>query len=222
MFRTKICGVTTVEDAMAVADAGADCIGLNFYGASPRCVDPAQAARIADAVRGRIRLAGVFVAAEAATIAELTWDLGLDLVQLSGDDDADWIRQLANRLHGKPILAAVRVGAEGLDPVRAHIAACRPNFVLWDAFDAGQYGGTGRVADWATAAAVVAGGRFPPLVLAGGLKPENVAEAIRAVRPAAVDTASGVELSPGRKDPDKVARFVAAARQAFDNPTLAD
>lgn len=222
MFRTKICGVTTVEDALAAATAGADCIGLNFYRGSPRYVDPAQAARIVEAVRGRAQVAGVFVAADASTILQLAGDLRLDLVQLSGDDEATWIRQLAARLPGIPILAAVRVGAGGLDPVRAHLQACRPNFVLWDAVDAGQYGGTGRVANWAMAAQVVASGDFPPLVLAGGLKAENVAEAIRAVRPAAVDTASGVELSPGRKDPDKVARFVAAARKAFDNPTAPD
>jgi phosphoribosylanthranilate isomerase len=110
----------------------------------------------------------------------------------------------------------------GIEGHRAYLATCRqlgcvPQRVLWDAFDAAAFGGTGRRADWDLAAQWAASGELPPLVLAGGLKPDSVAQAIAAVRPAAVDTASGVESSPGRKDAEAVRRFVAAARQAFDN-----
>jgi len=223
MFRIKICGITNIEDAMTAADAGADAIGLNFYRASPRFIDTPSARAIIDAVRGRVRAVGVFVDAKPEEIRSIATDLALDLVQLSGNDSPEWLAtRLKPILGGVPVMQALRVGSQGVAAVRAHIDECRqrrclPQLVLWDAYDATQFGGTGRTADWDTAAACVASGDFPPLVLAGGLRPANVADAIQTVRPAAVDTASGVESSPGRKDAALIESFVRAAKAAFDN-----
>ncbi|HVU88235.1 MAG TPA: phosphoribosylanthranilate isomerase [Pirellulales bacterium] len=227
MFRTKICGITRVEDARAAAEAGADCIGLNFYPGSARHVGREQAREIREAVRGRMLVAGVFVDAPATTIAEIARGLELELVQLSGNESPQDVAILAAALGDIPIMQAVRAGGAGLTTVRAHLDECRrlvclPRLVLWDAFDTKQFGGTGRVADWSAAAAYVAAQGLPPLVLAGGLKSENVADAILAVRPRGVDTASGVECSPGVKDAAKMRSFVEAARAAFDKAGRAD
>jgi phosphoribosylanthranilate isomerase len=220
MFRIKICGITNVADALAAADAGADAIGLNFYTQSSRCVDPSHAAAIRDALPRGVLAVGVFVNHSADVICATCEQLRLDLVQLSGDESPELLAELAAR-GAPPVMPAVRPDARGLGPVRLYLGRCRrlscvPRLVLFDSFDATQFGGTGRVADWSLAAECRASGDFPPLVLAGGLRPENVAEAIRTVGPHAVDTASGVETSPGRKDAVKVRLFVAAARAAFD------
>lgn len=227
MFRVKICGITTVEDAEATVAAGADCIGLNFYRASPRFVDVTQAQEILNVIRGRVLSAGVFVDALPETIAEITSELDLGLVQISGNDSPAMLGRLGALLGGVPIMQAVRLGPDGIAAVESHLDACRrldclPRLILWDAYDAAQFGGTGRTADWMLAAQCVAGGALPPLVLAGGLRPENVAEAIGTVHPQGVDTATGVESRPGVKDPDKVKAFVTSARAAFDNEPVAD
>jgi phosphoribosylanthranilate isomerase len=227
MFRVKICGITTVADAEATVAAGADCIGLNFYRASTRFVDVTQAQTILNVSRGRVLSAGVFVDALPETIAEITSRLDLDLVQLSGNDSPAMLGRLSALLGDVPIMQAVRLGPNGIAAVESHFEECRrlnclPRLILWDAYDAARFGGTGRTADWASAAQCVAGGAFPPLVLAGGLRLENVAEAIGTVHPHGVDTASGVESRPGVKDPISVKAFVAAARAAFDNEPAAD
>lgn len=222
MFRIKICGITSVADAEAVIEAGADCIGLNFFRGSPRFVEQSMAKEIRAAVGDRIRVAGVFVDSSPTAIAKIASALTLDLVQLSGNDSPEWLKQLTAQLYRVPVMQALRAGARGIPDITEHwnrcrALACLPDLVLWDAHQAGQYGGTGQLADWQLAAQYVESATYPPLVLAGGLKPENVAEAIRAVRPQAVDTASGVESGPGVKDPDKLRSFVRAARAAFDN-----
>jgi phosphoribosylanthranilate isomerase len=227
MFRIKICGITRPEDAMGAIDAGADAIGLNFYRASPRFVEVAAARQILDVVRGRALAVGVFVDAPPEQVCAITSELGLGLVQLSGNDSAAQVQAIKALLGETPIMQAVRVGPQGDGEVLAHLSACRnldclPRMILWDAYDATQFGGTGRVADWQSAARCAAHQDFPPLVLAGGLRPENVAASIRAVRPRGVDTASGVEVRPGVKDFEKMRSFVAAARDAFDNQRAAD
>lgn len=222
MFRVKICGITNTADARAAADAGADCIGLNFCAESPRYVEMAQAREIVAAIHGRLLVAGVFVDAPAARVRDAAEQLSLDLVQLSGDEPPERIGELA----GWPVMRAMRVGPDGLAAQLAYLAACRrlgcpPRLVLWDAYDAKRHGGTGRKADWPMAARGVASADFPPVILAGGLTPDNVAAAIHAVGPSGVDAASGVESSPGKKDAALVKSFVTAAKAAFDN-CLAD
>lgn len=220
MFRVKICGVTTPEDARTAAEAGADAVGLNFYPKSPRYLTPEAARAVADAVPAGVVKVGLFVNAPAETICRTFDELGLGLVQLHGDEPPETIAELG----GRPVMRAFRLGPNGMRPVGEHLGKCEllgrmPELVLLDAFRKGTYGGTGEVADWSAAKTYRAIGNppLPPLVLAGGLTPENVAEAIRTVRPAAVDTASGVESAPGRKDPELVRRFVRTALEALES-----
>jgi phosphoribosylanthranilate isomerase len=219
MIRIKICGITNVDDALLAADAGADAIGLNFYPRSPRFIDEEVALAVVGALPAGVMKVGVFVNADAAEVRRIAEDLDLDLVQLHGDEPPEYLAGLADLR----VIRAFRVGSAGTGPIAEHLDECRrlkclPAMILVDAARKGQYGGTGQTVGCGLLASLRGKG-WPPLVLAGGLAPENVAEAIRQVRPAAVDTASGVESAPGRKDPDLVRRFVAAARGAFgDGP----
>ena len=211
MFRVKICGITTVEDALVAVEAGADAIGLNFYAQSVRFLSPSQARHIVAALPKGVLKVGLFVNAEPAHIRTVAEHLGLHAIQLHGDEPP----QTLSELGGLPILKAFRIGAEGLKGVRDYLSQCDtpPDMILFDAQVPGQYGGTGALADWKLAAEL--GAEEHRVILAGGLTAANVAEAIRSVRPRAVDTASGVESSPGRKNPAAVRAFVAAAKQAF-------
>jgi len=216
MFRIKICGITNARDALAAAQAGADAVGLNFYPKSPRCVRPEPAARIAHALPPGVVKVGLFVNAAAEQICQTFDRLGLDLVQLHGDEPPELLARLGSR----PVMRAFRVGQRGVKPVEAYLDECRrrgclPTLVLLDAHAEGLYGGSGQRCDWDAVRQYPAD--MPPLVLAGGLTPDNVAEAIQSVRPAAVDTASGVELALGQKDPALVRRFAAAALKAFES-----
>ena len=220
MFRIKICGITTIDDARMAAAAGADAIGLNFYPWSPRYVTPQQAAQIAGRLPPGVLKVGVFVNSPAEHVWQVAFSLQLDAVQLHGDESPEFIGCWPDR-RMPAWVKAFRLGSDGLDPLaeyleRSRQLECVPDMVLVDATQGGQYGGTGRIADWSQAARYPLAPWHPPLVLAGGLTPENVAEAIQAVHPYAVDTASGVESSPGRKDPELVKRFVAAAKAAFE------
>jgi phosphoribosylanthranilate isomerase len=244
MFQIKICGITNVDDALSAATAGADAIGLNFYRRSPRYVAPRCAAEIIAALSADVVKVGVFVDSPAGEICRLFDELPLDMIQLHGDQAPEFLSQLANRPTMRAFRVAPsdgRVGrAQRAPPSRddsrtvgiAHHACLRPiadylarcgelhaplAMVLLDALVPGQYGGTGKTADWSAARAYAAADGLPPLGLAGGLTPENVAAAIRTVRPAAVDVAGGVEWQPGRKNPVAVAAFVNAARKAFDS-----
>jgi len=221
MFRIKICGITNVDDALTAARAGADAVGLNFYPKSRRCIDPEKAGRIAASLPHGIIKVGLFVNADVDDVIRRFDELGLDLIQLHGDEPPAYLA----RLGARPVMRAFRPGSDGLGPLTRYLADCRrlacaPRLVLIDALVPGQYGGTGQSADWQLLAAYREQSETslpPPLVLAGGLTPGNVAEAVAAVRPAAVDTASGVESSPGRKDPAAVEAFVRAARAAFES-----
>lgn len=215
MFRIKICGITSVADALAVARSGADAVGLNFCRSSPRYIELRLAREIVAALPDDIARVGVFVNAPASEVARIAGELRLDYVQLHGDESPDDLTSLA----GLQIIRAFR-GTDDFQPVAAYLAACRSlghplAAVLVDAFQAGQYGGTGQCPDWSAVERARPSWGAMPLVLAGGLKPTNVAAAIHAVRPTAVDTASGVETAPGQKSADLVAGFVAAARDAF-------
>jgi phosphoribosylanthranilate isomerase len=200
----KICGMTSAADARAAADLGADYLGFVFYPRSPRAVTPAQVRAIRAELPAEIRLVGVFVNLPRAAVLKALEICRLDIVQLHGDETAKDYGDLP-----APVWRAVRrEGAVWTPAPEAWPAAQR---LLVDAAAPEAYGGTGRTADW-RAAAVLA--RARPCMLAGGLTPANVAAAIRAVRPAGVDVASGVEAQPGRKDRRKMAAFIAAVRKA--------
>lgn len=207
--RVKICGVTTPADARHAAECGADAVGLNFYPKSPRHLDPRAAAAIVRDLPAFTAPVGVFVGMPLRQVCAVAYQLGLRGVQTY--DDAPPADDPFPFAH----VPAFRVkDAAGLDHIRRYVAAATergrpPAAVLVDSFVDGEMGGTGHKAPWHLLAGFDPG---VPLILAGGLTPENVADAITVVRPWGVDVASGVEFAPGRKDPDKVARFVAAAR----------
>ena len=199
MVRVKICGITSVEDAEAATRLGADALGFVFA-PSPRRVTPDQARRIIGGLRPLVLTVGVFVCAEAEEMMEMKRYCGLDVLQLHGDESEETAARLVGR-----VFKALKVGRNG--PPRG---GCYPSAVLLlDTESARASGGTGRTFDWSSAAELA---RERPIILAGGLTPENVRQAIEAVQPYAVDVSSGVEIEPGRKDHDKVARFIQKAK----------
>jgi phosphoribosylanthranilate isomerase len=216
MFTVKVCGVTSVADAVGAAEAGADAIGLNFYPGSARFVDLDQARQIAQAVPGSTVKVGVFVDAPIEQILATVRQVPLDWVQLHGDEPPESLAHLAN----VKLIKAFRLAAADSAPIARFLEDCRrtsrlPDAVLVDAYRPGQYGGTGQRAPWEALLPPRDWLSDLPLVLAGGLTPENVQQAIQQVSPAAVDTASGVEQRPGHKSPERVRRFVRSAREAL-------
>lgn len=212
MTVVKICGLSTLEDALAAIESGADMLGFNFYPKSPRYITPQACARIARRVRRdapTVTLVGVFVNATAEEIAAILDGCGLHLAQLCGDEPPDVLRVLGERAF-KVLRPSSRAALESA--LLQYPARSAPPAYLLDAHVNGQYGGTGRHADWSLARLVA---RWVPVLLAGGLTPENVAEAVQQVQPWGVDVASGVESMPGRKAPDKMQAFVRNARQAI-------
>ncbi len=209
-MKIKICGITRLDDALAAVEAGADMLGFNFYPASPRYVERTTCIRLVGALRNRglaITTVGVFVNMPPGDVAAIVDECGLNLAQLSGDEPPDDLALLGERAFkgirpkevSEALALAPRYARRGAAPV-----------LLVDASAAtGQYGGAGRVGDW-DAARVLAVRH--PILLAGGLRAENVAAAVAAVRPWGVDVASGVESSPGRKDGALMAGFVQAAQ----------
>jgi phosphoribosylanthranilate isomerase len=204
--RIKLCGITTLDDALMAVDVGAWAVGCILWPQSPRCCEPAEAARIAAAVRRRAHVCGVFVNQHLDEVTGLVDGLGLTMVQLHGDEGPAFCGEVARRTGAKVMKAGqVRTAAD----VRA-LEAFHTDFHLLDAHAPGMRGGTGETFDWE----LVRSRRSKvPLVLSGGLRPDNVAEAIAATHPFAVDTASGTEASPGVKDPEKVAAFVEAVQR---------
>ena len=200
----KVCGLTSAEDAAAVAEAGADAVGFVFWPGSPRAVQPETAARIARALPPFVLRVGVFVDAPRDVLRRTADEVGLDLLQLHGGEAPSDLAGLPRRA-----LKAVRVGA-GFVPEDALRYEGRAAGILLDTRSGRTPGGTGESFDWSMAREVRERASF--LVLAGGLAPGNVATAIRAVRPDAVDVSSGVESAPGRKDAQRVREFVAAVR----------
>ncbi len=223
MFQIKICGITRVEDAMAAAEAGADAIGLNFFSGSKRCITADQATQIIASLPDSVLRVGLFVNAVPRDVCQTFDALRLGLIQLHGDEPPEYLAQLGPR----PVMRAFRMDAAGWLPILAYLDRCRqlgclPRMVLIDAFQPGQFGGTGHTADWNQLSNWRSRLGDLPLVLAGGLTADNVAAAIQSVRPAAVDTASGVESRPGVKDLAAVPAFVSHARAAFEMSLPAD
>ncbi|MFM9059102.1 MAG: phosphoribosylanthranilate isomerase [Planctomycetaceae bacterium] len=231
LFHVKVCGVTTPADAALAAAAGADAIGLNFVAGSPRRIDVATARAVADAVPAGVLVVGVFAGVPATEVVATARAARLGAVQLHGHlvgegagvDSPEACAEVRAALGSLPLIRAVRLGTDGLAEARRWLAAATavgatPDFLIVDAaaaagVSAGSLGGTGARVDWRALAA--AGPLGLGWALAGGLDPRNVAEAIRVSGAEAVDVASGVESAPGRKDPEMVRAFVAAARAAL-------
>ena len=210
-LRIKICGVTSPADMAVCAAAGVDAVGINFHPGSPRYVDPKASQTLLRSIPPLLAGVGVFVGLPMRQVTAMAYQLGLRGIQYHGE-----LRDLGDPFPFS-LIAAFRVrDRKSLADIDTYIEMCRtfghlPGAILVDAFVEGQQGGTGQKAPWDLLADYKPG---VPVILAGGLTPENVAEAIRIVRPDGVDVASGVESSPGQKDSEKVRRFVANAREA--------
>jgi phosphoribosylanthranilate isomerase len=209
--RIKLCGITSLDDARLAVDAGAWAVGCILWPQSPRACDPAEAGRIVTALRRRAHVCGVFVNPHLDEVTELVDGLGLTMVQLHGDEGPAFCAEVARRT-GAKIIKAAAVSTQA--DVRV-LETFHTDFHLLDAYRPGLRGGTGETFDWGL---VRARRSSIPLVLSGGLRPDNVADAIAAIGPFAVDTASGTEASPGVKDPAKVAAFVEAVNATATDP----
>ena len=203
--KVKICGLTNADDAAVAVEAGADAVGFVFHKKSPRCAETAAAKAIVKELPPFVLPIGVFVNEDAKVVRDIMDSCGLALAQLHGDETAAYCEMLR-----RPVLKAIR-----LRDRRSFLALAEfqgrggVRGFLVDAFSAEAYGGTGQVADWPLAAEAA---RVARILLAGGLTPENVAQAIQQVRPYGVDVSSGVESRPGKKDHEKVRAFVQAVR----------
>lgn len=200
--RVKICGITNLADAHVAVEAGADALGFNFYEKSPRFVTISQAAEISKQVPPFVMRVGVFVNAPEEIILRAMGEVGLTMLQFHGDEPPEFCTQF-----GLMSMKAFRIrGAESLKQI--------PNYqtdaYLLDAFSRTAIGGTGEKFNWDLAVEAQKFGK--PVFLAGGLTPENVAEAVRKVQPFGVDVSSGVESSPGKKDAGKVKAFISAVK----------
>ena len=204
-MKVKICGITNLDDALAAVEAGADAIGFNFYRDSPRFVKSDVVKRIVAKLPPFVLPVGVFVNEDVKIVRDWMDDCGLALAQLHGDEAAAYCDLL-----GRPVLKAIRLKDRGsLLSLAEYKGRARVRGFVVDAFSSTAYGGTGRVTDWSLAAEAA---KAVPLLLAGGLTPDNVADAIRAVRPYGVDVSSGVESIPGKKEHAKVRAFIKAAK----------
>jgi phosphoribosylanthranilate isomerase len=209
--RIKICGLTGLDDAQRAVEAGAWALGLILFSGSPRRCPLPAAERISGALRRQAEICGVFVNAPLDEVAAVADGLGLTIVQLHGDEGPSFCAEVARRTGAKVMKAGrVRTGADVTALAKFHT-----DFHLLDAHQPGRWGGTGETFDWE----LVRHRRTDiPLVLSGGLTPGNVADAIRATQPFAVDTASGTESRPGVKDPEKLRAFAAAVASTAPEP----
>jgi phosphoribosylanthranilate isomerase len=202
MIRVKICGITRIEDAVTAADLGAFAVGFVFWPGSPRCIDEDAARAIADSLPAHILKVGVFVDQALEEVRRIAASAALNIVQLHGDEPIEVIRDI-----DQPVFKAVPVNEtftiERLDGIPNDVT------VLLDAHDPVQRGGTGRTIDWSLAAAAAA---RRAVILSGGLTPDNVRAAIEAVHPFAIDVSSGIEHSPGVKDPQRLRALFDAVR----------
>lgn len=205
MVRVKICGITRSEDLHAACNAGADALGFVFYAKSPRHLSMEQAAALVTQLPPFVQSVGLFVDAEPAFVEAVLKAVPLDLLQFHGGETPGQCR-----LSGRPYLKAVRM-RPGADLVKYCADYHDARALLLDAYVPGVPGGTGECFDWG----LIPAGLPKPVVLSGGLNPDNVALAVQSVRPWAVDVSSGVEAAPGIKDAARVAAFVENARQAL-------
>ena len=206
MIRVKICGITNGADALAAIDGGANLLGFNFYAKSPRHITEAEAAKIRPQLPKHVKAVGVFVNPSPLEAAALCKSLKLHAAQLHGDETPEDVAELASSL---PVFKAFRVEPDF--PLATLDEYPEAYAFLFDAAQAGQFGGTGHITDWDVARRATAGRR---IILAGGLNVENVAAAVRIVRPYGIDVASGVESEPGKKDHGLLRKFIEEVRRA--------
>lgn len=207
--RVKICGITNLEDAELAVEFGADELGFNFYEKSPRYISPVKAREFIEKLPSNVCNIGVFVNESIDSVLETAKIAGLDAIQLHGDEDNRFIEEV-NTMSGLPVIKAIQVSSD-FDP--ENIKPCSAEAILLDKYSPEQYGGTGETFDWKIAKQISE--QFRVLYLAGGLTAENVADAVRIVKPYAVDVASGVESAPGKKDEQKLYRFITAAKKTL-------
>ena len=203
MVKVKICGITNLDDALCSAGYGADALGFVFWSGSPRHVKARQAAAITAKLPPFVMRVGVFVNEAPSVVNSIIRDAGLDAVQLHGEEPPSYCA----RIKGARVIKAFRVKDGDVLALMEKYRACA---YLLDAFKEGVPGGTGRVFDWKIAARAGKSGRA--IILSGGLTPDNVSEAVRRVRPYAVDVSSGVERAPGKKDRAKLKKFILQAK----------
>jgi phosphoribosylanthranilate isomerase len=205
MVRVKICGITNAADALAAIEAGANLLGFNFYEKSPRYIAEVEAAKIRPQLPKKVEAIGIFVNASAADVTALCKLLKLNVAQLHGDETPETVAEVSRNVR---VWKAFRVEPDfHLNTLDEYPEAFA---FLFDAAHTGQYGGTGHTTDWDVARRAAAGHH---IILAGGLKVENVAAAVRIVRPYAVDVASGVESRPGKKDHGRMREFIQEVRR---------
>lgn len=201
-MRVKICGLTNREDALRAAEFGADALGFVLYRDSPRYIDPGTVEKIIAALPPFVTTVGVFANAAEEEINPIVDRCGLDVIQLQGDETPELCRRLGPR-----VFKAIRMRDKSSLKIMESFQVRA--FVL-DAYRSDQLGGTGHTFDWNLALKAKS---FGPIILAGGLNPENIREAVEKVRPVAVDVSSGVEASLGKKDPEKIKAFIERAKQ---------
>jgi len=204
--KVKVCGITNWPDAKQAVEAGADFLGFNFYAKSPRYVTPAKAQRIVRRLPKRVSAVGVFVNENEEKMLDTARAVGLSALQLHGEESPEEVARLRRSL---PVIKAIRAGKSFRPAQLANFK--RASAILLDGFDRHLRGGTGKTFDWRMGRGAK---RYGRIFLAGGLTPENVADAIRIATPYAVDVCSGVELKPGKKDPARVRALMDAVREA--------
>lgn len=202
-FFIKICGITNIDDARTAVEAGATAIGLNFYAGSKRYVDPILAKSIADSVRGKIAVVGVFVDEPIAAVRTIASTVKLSFCQFHGNETPEYVNRFPNAIK------AFRIG-NSIKNVYFDDYHCS-SFLL-DSYSETEFGGTGKSFNWLLAREA---NDFGKVIIAGGLDPDNVRSSIEIAQPWGVDVSSGVEVHSGKKDPEKISKFVHAAKSAF-------
>ena len=215
----KVCGIRDRKTARDVAEIGVDAIGLNFYSGSPRVVAADEAMEISKILPKEVTKVGVFVNHSISDVESLATQCRLDLVQLHGDEAPAYFVELQRRLPQIRLIRAWRMSSDGLGGLKTFLDECDRQTLslaacLVDAHVAGVFGGSGKTVPWEQLASEYRREEWPPLILAGGLTPDNIAEAISSVHPWGVDVASGVESAPGVKNQGLVRQFLVNARNA--------
>jgi phosphoribosylanthranilate isomerase len=206
-MKVKVCGITSYEDAVMVLDCGVDALGFNFFPRSPRYINPAEARRIIRRLPPLFISVGLFVNASKEEAEEIASAAGMQILQLHGNESPEYCRQLSKW----PLIKAVRIGNS---PVEENLNEYPVQAFLLDSRDDTLFGGTGKSFDWNLALEI---GQIRPTIVAGGLRPDNVGEAIRVVRPYGVDVCSGVESAPGKKDARKLIEFMNEVRNVCNS-----
>jgi phosphoribosylanthranilate isomerase len=200
----KICGITNYEDAVTAIEAGATAIGFNFSSTSKRYIQPEQAKEIADRIRGKISTVGIFVNEDISNVRSVGAAMKLTYCQFHGDEEPEYVNKFSNAIKSFRVNDSLK---------NVYFDDYKTAAFLLDAYDEKEFGGTGKSFNWLLAREA---NEFGKIILAGGLNDENVIDAIETVEPWGVDVSSGVEIEPGKKDAEKVRKFVANARKAFE------